>query len=79
MRKLGYEVSHDIEVINEYMGIIPHDANMLMQSDSRSAFVPISSGCSQFCAYCIVPYARGLEKNRLREEILKEVQSQLDV
>ncbi len=79
MRKLGYEVSHDIEVVNEYMGIIPHDANMLMQSDSRSAFVPISSGCSQFCAYCIVPYARGLEKNRPREEILKEVQSQLDV
>ena len=49
-----------------------------MQSDkTKSAFVPISTGCSQFCAFCIVPYARGLEKNLSKEQIIKEVQHHL--
>lgn len=36
------------------------------------AFVPISRGCDKFCAYCIVPYARGREKSRPMDEILSE-------
>jgi tRNA-2-methylthio-N6-dimethylallyladenosine synthase len=75
MRKLGYEVDPDIDVVNEYTGIIPHDANMLFAENTKTAYVPISIGCSQFCAYCIVPYARGLEKNRPVDEIMTEVQS----
>ncbi|HMT27125.1 MAG TPA: MiaB/RimO family radical SAM methylthiotransferase, partial [Candidatus Absconditabacterales bacterium] len=39
--------------------------------------IPISTGCSQFCAYCIVPYARGLEKNRPVDEIIKEAEFHL--
>ncbi|MBP6911228.1 radical SAM protein [Patescibacteria group bacterium] len=35
--------------------------------------MPISTGCNQFCAYCIVPYSRGLEKNRPIDEIVAEV------
>ena len=77
VKSLGYSLKNDVEVTNEYMGIIPHDANFL-QKNSKTAFVPISTGCSQFCSYCIVPYARGLEKNRSVEEILEEVQAHLD-
>ena len=72
VKAFGYNLENDTEVTNEYMGIIPHDANFL-QKNSKTAFVPISTGCSQFCSYCIVPYARGLEKNRAVEEILDEV------
>lgn len=36
------------------------------------AFVPIATGCDKFCAYCIVPYARGREKSRPMDEILDE-------
>lgn len=36
------------------------------------AFVPIMTGCDKFCAYCIVPYARGREKSRPIKEIFKE-------
>lgn len=41
-------------------------------SSQFQAFVPIATGCDKFCAYCIVPFARGREKSRPMEEILEE-------
>ena len=38
-----------------------------------SALIPVSSGCDNFCAYCIVPFARGREISRPVEEILSDV------
>lgn len=38
-----------------------------------TAYVPIGNGCDNFCAYCVVPYARGREVYRPREEVIAEV------
>lgn len=38
-----------------------------------SAFVNIMYGCNNFCSYCIVPYVRGPEISRPKNEILDEV------
>ncbi len=37
------------------------------------AFVTISSGCNNFCSYCIVPYLRGREISRNSAEIIDDV------
>ncbi|MGB2696779.1 MAG: tRNA (N6-isopentenyl adenosine(37)-C2)-methylthiotransferase MiaB [Candidatus Zixiibacteriota bacterium] len=45
-----------------------------VRKNRYTSFVAISRGCDNFCSYCIVPYVRGREIHRKKEEILKEVQ-----
>ena len=42
--------------------------------DRTRAFLKIQDGCSQFCAYCIIPYARGPVRSRVPEDVLSEVE-----
>lgn len=37
------------------------------------AYLKIQEGCSQFCSYCIIPYARGPIRSRKPEDIIEEV------
>lgn len=37
------------------------------------AFLKIQEGCSQFCSYCIIPYARGPIRSRPYNEVIGEV------
>jgi len=39
-----------------------------------SAMVTISEGCSNFCSYCIVPFARGPLRSREPDRIVREVE-----
>ncbi len=51
---------------DDYLKIHPQRA------PSVQAFVTIQTGCNKFCTYCVVPYARGLERNRPVKDILDE-------
>ena len=78
MKRLWYEVTYDGELTNEYTSIVPTGGTTLHASQTKTAFVPISTGCNQFCAFCIVPYARGMEKNLPADQIVSEVRHHID-
>ncbi|MDR0369631.1 MAG: hypothetical protein LBH96_03865 [Candidatus Peribacteria bacterium] len=48
-----------------------------MNKHKKTAYIPISTGCNQFCAYCIVPFARGLEKHLSAQQIINEAKHHL--
>ena len=77
LKRLGYEVKYDKELTNEYSTIVPADIHSSMNAHDKTAYIPISSGCNQFCAYCIVPYARGLEKWFPVEQVINEAKIHL--
>lgn len=55
------------EDLRSYLDIKPN------RKENYKAFITIQTGCNNFCTYCIVPYARGREKNRELADIVKEV------
>lgn len=43
-------------------------------TDRTRAYIKIQDGCSQFCSYCIIPYARGPVRSRPESEIISEIE-----
>jgi len=40
--------------------------------NSFQAYIAISNGCNKFCTYCVVPYARGRQKDRPAHDVIQE-------
>ena len=57
----------------------PENKTQLTKNQIRerrvNAWVNIMHGCNNYCSYCIVPYVRGRETSRDRNEIISEVKS----
>lgn len=43
------------------------------RESKHKAWINIMYGCDEFCTYCIVPYTRGKERSRAKENIIAEV------
>ncbi len=48
-------------------------------SSPKHAYINISTGCDNFCTYCVVPYSRGKEVSRSEEEVLKEIKKLMEL
>ena len=49
-----------------------NEASVLAHAGKTRAFMKIQDGCDNFCAYCIIPYARGPVRSRGIKEIVRE-------
>lgn len=63
-RQLDLKTEGDIDEVNPYK-----------RTSGENAWVNIMYGCNNFCTYCIVPYVRGREKSRKKENILNEIRA----
>lgn len=43
------------------------------RASKYKAWVSVMYGCNNFCSYCIVPYVRGRERSRAKEDVIAEV------
>lgn len=77
-------ILEDIEAFRQkgerVVDIQPHHTGDLFEElpaqqfeNHTRAFVKIEDGCNRFCAYCIIPYARGRVRSRSEESILQEL------
>lgn len=42
------------------------------------AYIKIQEGCNRFCAYCVIPYARGRVRSRELAEIIREAEQLIE-
>ena len=47
----------------------------IARTSGKNFWVNIIYGCNNFCTYCIVPYVRGRERSRDKEQILDEIKN----
>lgn len=64
--------TNDDESSHTYLSITPK------YTSSFQAYIPIMTGCDNFCSYCVVPYTRGHEYSRPAEDILNEARQLIE-
>lgn len=78
MYQLPEIIDRAIEENKSQIEVFSREADLVeglpvVRANSYKAYVNIIYGCNKFCTYCIVPYTRGMERSRAKEDVLKEV------
>ncbi len=55
------------DAVEDYLKLSP------LRRPTVQAYISIQTGCNHFCSYCVVPYARGLMRDRPLADVLAEV------
>lgn len=55
------------DAVEDYLKLSP------LRRPAVQAYISIQTGCNHFCSYCVVPYARGLMRDRPLADVLAEV------
>ncbi len=71
LEKNEIEEKQEIEVFSREGDLI--ESMPIDRTSKYKAYVNIIYGCDKFCTYCIVPYTRGRQRSREKEDILKEI------
>ena len=78
LHRLPYLLNENIKNNKLSIEVYSKEGNLIegmpvKRANSHKAYVNIIYGCDKFCTYCIVPYTRGKQRSRTKEDILKEV------
>lgn len=60
------EIVNSDSIAEDYLKLAPK------RKIGSQGYLTIQTGCNYFCTYCVVPFARGLERNRPVKDILEE-------
>lgn len=59
-------------IVSELEGEVFEDMQVTTYENKTRAIIKAQDGCNNFCAYCVIPYARGRVRSRDPESIYRE-------
>lgn len=64
-----------VVLIDELTNLYDEEMPRILTTPSYSAYIKVAEGCSNRCAYCVIPYVRGDFRSRSMESIIAEAQN----
>ena len=79
LHRLPNLIKENMDTDKQVIEVYSKEGNLIegmpvKRASNYKAYVNIIYGCDKFCTYCIVPYTRGKQRSRSKEDILAEVE-----